>query len=160
MLRSMRSALFVLSISLIVAPVAFADGHEQDEVHVKYRQTVMSGIGSNMSAIGSIMKNQLEMPGAIANHADQMADAAALIAPAFKKQITAGANDAKPAIWKDWAKFEAAIQTYKEAARGLATAAAGSDPQAVGPAVRKLGKSCGGCHKTFRKPKEESYKNQ
>ena len=26
--------------------------------------------------------------------------------------------------------------------------------------MKALGKSCGGCHKPFRKPKEESFKNK
>jgi cytochrome c556 len=26
--------------------------------------------------------------------------------------------------------------------------------------VKKLGESCGGCHKPYRKPREESYKNK
>lgn len=162
--RPIRTATLILSISLLISlsvtPVAFAEGHEQDEARVKYRQSVMSGIGTHMGAIGSIMKNRLDIPGAIANHAGQMAEAAALIAPAFKKKLTGGPNDAKTNIWEDWTKFEEAAESYETAARGLAAAASGTDPKAVGPAMRKLGKSCGGCHKTFRKPKEESYKNQ
>jgi len=155
------TALISLSFAFLSnANIANADGHEQDEARVKYRQTVMSGIGNNMGAIGDILKNRLGMPAAIAIHANQMADSAALIAPAFKQRIMDGPNDAKAEIWQDWAKFEEAIATYEEAARGLATAAASGDPKAVGPAMRALGKSCGGCHKPFRKPKEESYKNQ
>jgi len=26
--------------------------------------------------------------------------------------------------------------------------------------MKALGKSCGGCHETFRKPEEESFKNE
>ena len=153
----------VLAVSLttlLLVGVAQADGHEKDAARLKYRQSLMSIVGTNMGAIGDIMKNQLALPGAIANHAGQMAESAALIAPAFEKQITDGPTDAKPEIWQDWAKFEKAIADYAEAARGLQTAAAGADPAAVGPAMKALGKSCGGCHKPFRKPKEESYKNK
>ena len=110
--------------------------------------------------LGDIMKNRLALPGAIANHAGQMADAAALIAPAFKKDLSEGRTDAKAEIWQDWAKFESAIAKYEEAARGLAIAASGADPSAVGPAMRALGKSCGGCHKPFRKAKEDSFKKK
>jgi cytochrome c556 len=152
-------AVIVIS-TFAVAGISQADSHEAAEASVKYRQSVMSGIGTNMGAIGDIMKNRLDLPGAVAIHAGQMADSAALIAPAFKKQISEGATDAKPEIWQDWAKFEEAIATYQQAASDLQRAAAGSDPAAVGPAMRALGKSCGGCHKPFRKPKEESYKNK
>ena len=162
MLRTRSLRLLVACLALALAPVSNvgADDHEEGQAQIEYRQKVMSAIGTNMGAIGDILKNRLDVPGAVANHAGQMADAAALIAPAFKKQLSAGATDAKPEIWADWAKFEEAIAGFEEAARNLASAANGSDPSAVGPAMRGLGKSCGGCHKPFRKPKEESYKNK
>ena len=147
-------------LTLLLGGVAQADGHEKDAARLKYRQSLMSTVGTNMGAIGDILKNQLVLPGAIANHAGQMAQSAALIAPAFEHEITDGPTDAKSEIWQDWAKFEKAIADYEEAARGLQTAAASGDAAAVGPAVKALGKSCSGCHKPFRKPKEESYKNQ
>ena len=148
-------------VTILSSPsVVLAEGREGDDPQVKYRQSVMSIIGTNMAAIGDIMKHRLAMPGAIANHADQMAEAAALIAPAFKQQIAAEATDAKAEIWQDWAKFEAAIADYRSAASALAEANRSGDAAATGRAVRTLGKSCGGCHKPFRKPKEESYKNR
>jgi cytochrome c556 len=153
---------WLLSIALVfvlLAGPALADGHAKGvDPNIKYRQSLMEIIGTNMGAIGDIMKNQLDLPGAIANHAGQMAEAAALIGPAFKKDISKGPTDAKPEIWKDWAKFEKAVADYESAAQGLASAAAGSDPAAVGAAMKTLGKSCSGCHKPFRKPKEESFK--
>ena len=161
---SLRSVALSTGMALIAvgtsSTAAFADDQEADQARIKYRQSIMSTIGTNMGAIGDIMKNRLVLPGAIANHAGQMADAAALIAPAFKKNLTAGRTDAKAEIWQDWAKFESAIAKYEAAARGLATAASGDDPSAVGPAMRALGKSCGGCHKPFRKAKEDSFKNK
>jgi len=147
-------------MTLVSAANVSADSREDGQAEIEYRQKVMSALGTNMGAIGDILKNRLDVPGAVANHAGQMADAAALIAPAFKKHLSEGATDAKPEIWADWAKFEDAIAGFEEAARSLASAANGDDPSAVGPAMRGLGKSCGGCHKPFRKPKEESYKNK
>ena len=147
-----------LVAAVLVPSGVFADSH--DEAEIKYRQTLMSTIGSNMGAISDILKHRLDRPGAIENHAGQMADAAALIAAAFKAKVTDGATDARAEIWSDPAGFEKATSDYEAAARALAEAAASGDPKAVGPAMRGLGKSCGGCHKPFRKPKEESYKNR
>lgn len=154
-------ALAGLVASLGLMPhVAQAEGAPGDKAVIGYRQLVMGAIGSNMGAIGSIMKNQLVLPGAVAIHAQEMADSAKLIGPAFKRKLTVGKTDAKPEIWQDWAKFETAIADYEKAAVELAAAAKGSDPAATGLAVRALGESCGGCHDSFRKPKEESYKNR
>lgn len=146
-----------LVIGLGTASVATAGS---PEASIKYRQNLMSAVGANMGAIGDILKNGLELPGHVENHAGQMAESAKLIAAAFEKPISEGATDAEPKIWEDWARFEKAIADFEEAARALQSAAAGGDPKAVGPAVKALGDRCGDCHKPFRKPKEESYKNR
>ena len=159
-IRSLALAAIPLGLMLASSPFASADEHEMNEAQIGYRQKVMASVGANMGAISDILKNRLEVPGAIANHATQMADAAALIAPAFRAEIAEGPTDAKPDIWTDWEGFEQAIAEYEAAARALADAANGDDPAAVGPAMRTLGKSCGGCHRPFRKPKEESFRNQ
>lgn len=164
-LRAPRVAAVAASLlgSIVVAGasgVASAQAAPADEAVIEYRQNLMSAVGYNMGAIGSIMKHQLVLPGAVANHAQQMADAAKLVAPAFERKVTAGKTDAKPEIWQDWAKFERAIADYQKAASDLATAAKGSDPAATGAAVKALGESCSGCHESFRKPKEQSYKNR
>jgi cytochrome c556 len=154
----LMSALAAVGVLFLSAP-AFADA-EADEAQIKYRQTLMSGIGADMGGISAILKNRLKLPGHVASHAEQIALSAKLVAAAFKQPLSGGATDAKPEIWRDWAGFEEAIADLDAAANALAAAAAGSDPGAIGPAVKGLGKSCGGCHKAYRKPKEESYKNQ
>lgn len=167
-LDSNRSrSLFIAAAALIlsIAPLgpALADGHgHADEASpaVKYRQSLMDGVGANMGAISHILKNRLSLPGHIQNHASQMALAADLVAAAFKGGDATGPTDAKSEIWSDWAGFEADIADFSKAAKGLEAAAASGDPAAIGPAMKMLGKSCGGCHKAYRKPKEESYKNQ
>jgi cytochrome c556 len=144
----------------LAAPQAAQADAEQEAARVKYRQMLMSGVGSDMGGIGDILKNQLDLPGHIESHARQLAESSKLIGAAFKAQISEGATDAKPDIWQDWQGFQERIAELEKTARGLESAAAGSDPAAMGPAVKALGKSCGGCHKAFRKPKEDSYKNQ
>jgi cytochrome c556 len=161
LLRFTIAAALVASFGL--AGSVQADSHEQNEKDmpiVKYRQTVMAIVGGNMGAMADIMKNRLDLPGHVAVHASELAEIAPLIGPAFKKNVATDATDAKPEIWQDWAKFEKAISDFEEAARNLEVAAAGSDPSAVGPAMKALGKSCGGCHDDFRKPKEESFKRK
>ncbi len=162
---SMSSAMIRAAIvTVLLLPLGLVSNaraeQEHDSPRVKYRQTLMSIIGSNMGAMGDIMKNQLDLPGHVANHAGQMAKSARMIALAFEQKGSTPSTDAKPEIWQDWAEFENAISTFEKAARNLEVAASGSDRAAVGPAMKALGKSCGGCHKQFRKPKEESYKNK
>lgn len=157
---ALRFSLLGLALAgLILASPAWADA-EKDAAQVKYRQTLMDGIGDNMGGISTILKNRLDLPGHVESHAQQLSESAELISAAFKANPPSNATDAKPKIWKDWAGFEKAIADFDKAATDLASAAAGTDKSAVGPAVKALGKACGGCHKAYRKPKEESYKNQ
>jgi cytochrome c556 len=160
----MRVAMTAIAATFLIAsfdaPTARADGHEADVAQTKYRQTLMAGVGANMGALGDIMKNRLDLPGHVENHAGQLADSAQLIAAAFRKPTKTKATDAKAEIWTDWKGFEQAIADFENAAKKLQSAAASGDSAAVGPAMRGLGKSCGGCHKSFRVPKEESYKNK
>jgi len=153
------------ALAAVVAAVAPFAARAQaaapsDKAVIEYRQAVMGAIGANMGAIGGILKNRLDRPGAIAIHAEEMAHSAKLIAPAFKDKVVEGKTDAKPAVWNDWTKFEKAIGDYEKAANDLATVAKGNDPAATGKAVKALGDACGACHDDFRKPKEESYKNR
>jgi cytochrome c556 len=145
-----------------IAALAFATpALAADDVdYVKYRQKVMSGIGADMGAISDILKNGLPFTANVAVHADSIEESASLIASAFEKKVTEGATDAKPEIWQKPDEFKDAIAALEDAADQLEDVADTGDHETVTAAYKELGKACGGCHKPFRKPKEESYKNQ
>jgi cytochrome c556 len=133
---------------------------QEDEAYVQYRQKIMAANGGSFGAINDILKNKLPYQAHIAAHAQDLQHRSALIAEAFKKEVTAGKTDAKPEIWKDWDKFAASAKEMGEESGKLATVARGGDMAAIEAQVKKLGDTCGGCHKPFRKPREESYKRQ
>jgi hypothetical protein len=58
---SLRSVALSTAMALIAvgtsSTAAFADDRETDEARIKYRQSIMSTVGTNMGAIGDIMKN-------------------------------------------------------------------------------------------------------
>lgn len=156
-LPSSKRLALVLVIALGAAPAARA---ADDAAYVKYRQKVMQGIGADMGAISEIMKNDLPFTAAIALHADRIADSVKLIPTAFEKNVSEGLTDAKPEIWQKPDEFKDKIRALGKAADDLEEAADDGDPDQLAVAVKALGKSCGGCHDEFRKPKEESYKNR
>jgi len=149
----------LLSAALMVM-VAAPLSAQSDEAFIQYRQKVMGSQGANMGAIGDILKHQLPLTENIAGHARNIEVTAGLIAAAFKKNISAGATDAKAAIWQNWDEFADMAKNTADKAAALAAAAQSGDMSRVGPAVKALGGTCGDCHKKFRKPKEESYKNK
>lgn len=145
----------VLGLTVLVTRVQAQD----DEHYVMHRQKLMSAIGGHMGAIGGIMKAELPFMDAISVHAKAIEMSAGLIEQAFEKEVTEGKTDAKPDIWQDRDKFVAAAKAMQEEAGKLANVSA-SDKEAMAAQVKALGKACGDCHKPFRKPKEESYKQQ
>jgi cytochrome c556 len=104
------------------------------------------------------MKNNLPQKKTIAVHALSLQMTSRVIAEAFEKEITAGRTDSKPEIWQDWEKFVEAAKTMGEESDKLARVAQSGDMEAIGAQVKAVGKSCGDCHKPFRKPKEERFK--
>lgn len=133
---------------------------QQDADYVVYRQKVMQGIGANMGSIGQIFKKKLPLQGNVEQHALIISRAATLISSAFKKQVTSGKTDAKPEIWQDWSKFQQAAKALQEQSAKLARVAKSGNVKAIIGELKATGKRCGGCHKKFRKPKEESYKRK
>jgi cytochrome c556 len=113
-----------------------------------------------MGAINDILKNKLPYQGHIAAHARDIAAISGLVGDAFKKQVTEGKTDAKPEIWSEWDKFLAAAEALANESSKLAAVAQSGDMEAIGAQVKKVGAACGDCHKPYRKPKEQSYKNQ
>ena len=148
-------------VGLVAACLALAVTGAQaqgDEAYLQHRQKVMQSIGGHMGAIGGILKNKLPYQGTIAVHAQALQMTSTVLDDAFKKEITEGKTDAKPDIWRDWEKFTAAAKKLGTESGKLAKVAQGGDMAAIGAQVKAVGKACGGCHKSFRKPKAERFK--
>lgn len=155
---AMLYTLLLCSLCLTIA-VASAQA-PSDEAMILYRQRVMSSQGANMGAVGEIMKNKLAFQAHIALHAQGIQAMSTLIADAFKHKAAEGKTDAKPEIWQEWEKFTAAAKALQEESGKLAQVAVSGDMETISAQVKKVGDACGDCHKPFRKPKEESYKNK
>ena len=146
---------------LICLVFTLATVQAQDhDAFIQYRQKVMTSNGANLGAIGDILKNKLPYQSHITAHAEEIQRMSILIHDAFKKDVADGKTDAKPEIWKEWDKFTAAANDMGREAAELAKVAQSGNMEAISAQVKKLGDACGACHKPFRKPKEESYKNK
>jgi cytochrome c556 len=148
-----------LGLACLAWPLAGAQAQE-DETYIQYRQKVMQAQGASIGAIGDILKNKLPYTGHIYVHAQDIQNTSKLIGEAFKKELAAGKTDAKPEIWKEWDKFVAAAEAMGQESGKLAEVAQSGNMEAIGAQVKKLGDACTNCHKPYRKPKEESYKNK
>ncbi len=123
---------------------------------VKKRQETMKQLGANMKAITEFVKTGQGSAGDVAARAGQIAATAKLIPSLFPAgtgmdMVTDPKTGAKPEIWVDFTKFEAAAANLGDLAGKLQQAAAGGDAPAIGAALAPVGKEgCGGCHTPFR----------
>lgn len=120
---------------------------------IKYRQTVMKGVGAHMSAMGQITKGEVNHTGDMLGHAKALEMTIGMASSAFKEKTSGGETTAKDEIWSDWDGFAMKAQeSYKAANVLVRTIENGGD---VGAARGALGKTCGGCHKKFRVKKKK-----
>ena len=122
---------------------------------VKYRQTVMKGIGAHMGAISMVMKGEVALGAPhVAANAEGIEASAKLIADAFKEKTgDAGPTSAKANIWTDWQSFADKAKTLETESAKLVNIAKKGDMTAIGAQVKAVGDACGGCHETFREKK-------
>ena len=120
---------------------------------IKYRQTAMRASASHITNIFSVLKGDTSFVENIGANARAISDIAVMIPDMFP--AGSGENDtaALPAIWQDWAKFEAFAAAMKIAADKVVAAVEKGNMAAVDTGAREIGKSCGSCHEPFRKKK-------
>lgn len=126
------------------ATVAFAQGDPIAERKENRKQA-----GAAMRAIKGIIDAKGPTVGAV----EQAAKLKTLEA-AFVKMFPAGSDKgdtrALPAIWTDWAGFQAASKDADMAYDKLAVAAGSGDQAALAAAFADTGKTCGACHQKFQ----------
>jgi len=118
---------------------------------IKYRQNVMKATGGHMGAIVDILKNRLPLTEHIVDHARSIQQNSKMTLAMFPKGTGLGNTKAKPAIWENWSKFESVVQDFERESEKLAKVAESGDMEALAKQVRATGKTCGGCHRNFRK---------
>ena len=118
---------------------------------IKYRQNVMKATGGHMGAIVDILKNRLPLADHIVDHARSIQQNSKMTLAMFPIGSGLGDTKAKPAIWENWSKFESAVNAFVSESSKLVKVAESGDMKALAKQFRATGKTCGGCHKNFRK---------
>ena len=131
---------------------------QDNGVLLTYRQKIMKSNGLHMSMIGDILKNNLPFKNQIAIHARSIALNSKATPDAWKKKITQGKTDSQPLIWSDWQMFKEKAEISANEAANLANLVESGDMSAAMAQVRTLGRTCGGCHESYRKPKDQRFK--
>ncbi len=120
---------------------------------IKYRQNLMKAQGGHISNIAAVVKREVSLIGNVAANARALADLSRMVPSLFPDGTDTGKTRALAEIWTDRAKFDLASKANQDAADAMVVAADSNDLDTIAAALGKLGKSCGGCHKPFRKKK-------
>jgi cytochrome c556 len=117
-----------------------------------YRQGLMNVFSWNMKAMGAMMKGKKPYDAeTFARHANDLAGAASLdLLAGFPEESDQGETDALPDIWLDFEGFTEKLEDLRRASRALSKTAASGDKAAMGEAFGKTGKTCKGCHDSFK----------
>ncbi len=140
-------AVAVLGAGIATEP-AYADA-------LKDRKASMKSQSKALKVIKGYTKGQGDLKSAVAA-AKKIASLAETIPALFPQGSGMGYGTktrAKPAIWKDWDKFKKASVSLAMNANNFANWSAMGDAATLKSAAGAIGKSCGGCHKSFRGPK-------
>jgi cytochrome c556 len=116
------------------------------------RKALMKGNGQQAGMMVRMTKGEVPFEAAKVTAAfDQWAETAAKFPSLFPANAKDGETRALPAIWTERAKFEAEVAKFaKDVADNRAKAVASLD--GLKSAMAAIGKDCGSCHETFRKP--------
>jgi cytochrome c556 len=120
---------------------------------VDQAQTMMKGNGKNAGALAAMVKgekpyDQATVDTALAQFEDTAKKLPTLFPESIKGLKAEGDYSSSPKIWEDKAGFDTHIATFAKAVMD----AKGSvrDLDALKAALPVIGKSCGGCHETYR----------
>lgn len=149
--KRVLSAAAVVTVGIAIGSAGISSSEAQMSDLTKQRVAAMQQNGGNMKKLGAAV--------AAGDNAAAAAAAAAInkvagqLPSLFPQGSGTGDTNAKPEIWQDFAGFRKIANDLESAsAKVIADANAGNlgnNPKAI---VGSLGKNCGACHKTYRKP--------
>ena len=124
---------------------------QQDLVNLAQAQ--MKGNGRHAGALSAIVKgdkpyDQAAVDAALTQLDDTAKKLPTLFPASLKDAKWEGDYSPSPKIWEDKAGFDAAIATFAKAVTDAKASI--KDLDTLKAAFPAIGKSCGGCHETFR----------
>lgn len=145
----MRKGLIVGVIGLALSGALVGTVLAQATDPIAARKDNRKQAGAAMKAIKGIIDAKGPTSGAQA-HAAKIKELDVAFLKLFPKGSDKGETKALPAVWTDWAGFEAAGNANAAAADAMATAAGSGSLEALTAAFGATGKSCGACHEKYR----------
>jgi cytochrome c556 len=151
-LFKIRPALAVAALGLLTALPAAAQWRNADAA-IKYRQSAMALQGNHMGRLMAMANGQVPFDAKVASEQIE------IIATLNKLQFAAfidgsdkGNTRAKPEIWAEKDKWNAAVAKSQDDISKLAAAGKTGNLDQIKAAGGAVGQSCKACHDAYQKP--------
>ncbi|MDP6572266.1 MAG: cytochrome c [Rhodospirillales bacterium] len=149
----MKSIVHSFLLAAIIAALGAGAAAADSANDIKYRKAHMKALSGHLGPIFMVLKGEAGDKSHIAAHASALANVAMMAGGLFPAGSGTGDTEALPVIWEKPGEFEEKIKALEDATAKLFGAARKGDMAKIGAAAGAVGKSCGGCHKLFRKKK-------
>jgi cytochrome c556 len=153
MMQRLHLAAFALASAAFTMPAAAQ--WQKPEDAIKYRQSAFTVMANHFGRIGAMAAGRVPFDAkAAADNAAIALTMSQLPFVAFTEGSDKGMpNRAKPEVWKDAAKFKAAMEKMQAEMVKLDAAAKGGKFDDVKAAAGAVGGACKACHDDFRAEK-------
>lgn len=141
-----------VAIAAATAAIPAAAQFAKPEDAIKYRQSVMTVMGSHLGRIAAVVKGERPyVPGDVQVDASLIETLSKLPFDAYGPGTDKGAKTrALPEIWSNPAKFRSRAEDMQKTATALNAAARTGRLDTVKPAFSDVAKACKACHDDFR----------
>ena len=149
--RGMRLGAAAAGLAVLLGVGVVAEAQNAPTAVIKERQDLMKANGASAKALAEMMKGEKPYDQAAAHKAavtinDNSKKISSLFPPGSGAEAGVKTG-ALPAIWTNKADFDAKAKKLEEESAKLVAA---NDEAAVKAQFGNVGKSCGGCHETYR----------
>ncbi len=142
----------ILGASILIITTELAAQEEEVPPAVEYRQSVMSAIAANRALMSAIVDDEVPYRNHLLAHATTLNRLAVLTGDIFPAGSGGDNTRAKDEIWEDTEEFKTAVTAFQDASADLLDSVYAGDLNAIQDAIGSVGRTCGGCHRPFRKP--------
>jgi cytochrome c556 len=136
----------------LITALPAAAQFQKPEDAVKYRKAAFTVMAAHFGRVGAMAAGRVPFDAAAAAaNAEIAASMAKLPWAGFTDGTSSGDTRAKPEIWTDRAKFDAAASKTQDEMAKLNVAAKSGNLDQIKAAVGATGQSCKACHDAYRK---------
>jgi cytochrome c556 len=148
MKQTLASLIFT---TLLAVPFAAQAQFAKFEDAVKYRKSALSVMGAHFGRVGAVVKGEKPYDKAAVEADVAVVEMMSRLPwSAFPASSDTADSKAKPDIWKEQDKFNAAAEKMQSEVAKLSAAAKSGDLGSIKTAFGGVGQSCKACHDNFR----------